>query len=250
MKLYTYCNEKECDIKCYNSGAVKLIEYTYDDYNRFIKKVKSKYIKAYHSWYETDMSDSDSGSNCKSFPINHTNIIIKDNKIYGVLIKTFGMFPKYFIFPLEKEKYAVELSGGYDSDYYEWKYENYDLESVNTYEASLKYLLIIENISYQIKDNNKEISLYLREVIGFVQSDFIVKNNKVIGLKYDNHEFIFDNPDSLRIEKTDISSYPDYSCEKYTLYKLVIIDELLLEQNIFEITYDNFKNGNYRIILK
>ena len=215
-----------------------------------IQKVKNKYVKAYHSWYETDMSDSSSGSNSKTFPINHTNIVIKDNEIYGVLVKTFGMFPKYLIFPLDKEKCSVELSGGYESDYYEWKYENYDLENIITYETSKKYVLIKENINYQIKDNNKEIALYLREVIGFNQNDCIVKNNKVVGLKYDSHEFIFDNPDSLKIEETNISSYPNYKYEKHTLYKLLIINESLLKENIFDITYNDFSEGNYKILLK
>ena len=37
MKLYTYCDEKDYDIKCYHSDTVKLKEYTYVEYNRFIK---------------------------------------------------------------------------------------------------------------------------------------------------------------------------------------------------------------------
>ena len=67
MKLYTYCSQNDGEIKCKNDCGVKLENYSTSDYKRFMKEASKNYIRYFHSWYDTDMSDSDSGSDSSEY---------------------------------------------------------------------------------------------------------------------------------------------------------------------------------------
>ena len=98
MKLYTYCDEKNSEIKLSCSGGIKKEEYTYEEYLSYLEEAKKFYVHMLHYYYETDMSDYDEGRIYNDFSINYNNMIIKDNKLFGVLVNTNGMFPKLYIY--------------------------------------------------------------------------------------------------------------------------------------------------------
>ena len=198
MKLLTICDKEQSILNGLMEG-VNFNDYTMDDYKRFMETAKKYYVSMRHYWYETDMSDHDSGTRYKDFSINNSNMIIKDNELYGVLVSTFAMFPKFKILKLENKHTSLALGGGYNSDDYDWWLKDNDMTNLDTLEVSLKYILIKEKKVYITLNNNKQLSRIERDVIGFIQDNCIVEDGKVIGLSHGKSRFIFDDKESLSI---------------------------------------------------
>ena len=230
MKLYTFCKSHDSEIKLENSAGCRREEYSYGEYLRFLEEAKRYHVHLYHYYYETDMSDSDEGSDTVDFSINYNNMIIKDNKLYGVLVKTFSYFPKYLVYPLAEESCFIELAGGYNSNSYNWTYVENDLSSVATLEASLRYVVIKETTFYE--EGTGEMSHYFREIFNLTQKDFILDGDRITGVTADEREF------SL----SDVGSKITVGNHVYTLVRL---DEEFLEKNILLVTYEDFKRGDY-----
>lgn len=238
MKLFTVCKNSESLYDLKASIGVKLQEYSVNDFYAFYEKAKKHYICRRFYWYETDMSDSDSGTIYDLYPINHTNMVIKDNSLYGVLVKTRGMFPEYRIVEFSKCHKEAALGGGYNKLDYDWWIKDNDKEKEEELNVSSSYVLLCEYIGYQ----NGKISSYMRDVVGFLPNDCIIENGCVVGLKYKydkNYEFIFKDADSL----TNESVSEDGDTKSVRKKKLVKIDGQLLEKNIFDVTWDDFKKG-------
>lgn len=243
MNLYTICTKDESLYELQSIYGVKFQDYSMNDYNYFMDIAKKHYIHRLFSWYETDMSDSDSGTINDNYPINYTNIVIKDNELYGVLVKTKGMFPKYYLLEFEKKHKRVTLGGGYNDLDYDWWIKDKDISNLDTLNVSSNYVIIYEKISY---DNNK-LSYYEREIIGFLQRDCIIKNDCIIGLKYEDdtlHEFIFSDKDSF-IQK-HITENGQF--KSVINMKLVEINEEFLNMNIIDVTYKDFTKGNFKLL--
>lgn len=239
MKLFTICNETESLFKEKYVNNIKLCDYTIDDYKRFLEVGKNHHIYMRRYWYETDMSDSSSGTIHHYNTINQSNMIIKDNELYGVLVSTRGYFPTYRILTLESKHQKLALGGGYNTDDYDWYLRDNDLSNKETLEASTNYVLVDEMRVYSIKDTNeKELSRIEREVIGLLQSSCLINNNQVIGFKYDGHEYIIDDKESLTIETT---KFDGNKAEYKYIKKLYKVDEDYLEKNIFTISYSDWK---------
>lgn len=244
MNLYTICDKSESLIDLKSIYGVKFQNYSMEDYIKFIEIAKKHYIHRLFYWYETDMSDSDSGSVSDDYPINYTNFVIKDNNLYGVLVKTRGSYPEYFILEFEKKHFKVALGGGYNDRDYDWWIKDKDLKNLDTLNISSSYVLLCEKIYY---DNDKIFS-YERDIIGFFQENCIIENNSIIGLKYKingkSHEFIFTNEDSLFERLTDENGV----YKTVINIKLVKLDEEFLNMNIYGVSYDDFKKGNFKLL--
>lgn len=242
MKLYTLCELEDALIKTsgLDSYGIKLEEYSYDDYLNFIKEAGEYYIDEYHYWYETDMSDRDEGSTRSKFTINYSNMIIKDNKLFGVLIKTNNYFPKYYIYKFKEEKYGIDLSGGYNENSFTWTYKNNE-------KFTREYILVKEVISTKKGSIKKEdVSSYHREIIGLFENNYIVKDNKILGFKLDNHEYLLSVPSSLVSIKID--TYPEN--DAHTIITLQRVDKQFLELNLFEVSYQDSLKKKYKIYTK
>lgn len=235
MKLYTYCSNLDSEIKLSYPNGIKKEEYSYEDYLLFLEQGKKYYIHMLHYYYETDMSDYEEDRIFNDFSINYNNMIIKDNELFGALVRTSGMFPKLYIYKLGEYNFGVELEGGYNSNSYDWWYQENDLSNSLTLEASLKYILIKENITYD-NNNPKKISIYLRDIINLTQKDFILENNKVVAINYLDHQFILEDKDEVRIK------------EGNTTYHLIRINKEFLDKNIFDVSYEDFSNNKYEIL--
>ena len=245
MKLFTCCGEKEATIYCTNNEWLTLQEYSYQDYLRFINESKSYHIKEFHDWYQTDMNDSDSGSTTKRFSINQTNMVIKNGKFYGVLVNSNPYFPKYFLVSLAQKKYYYDFDGGYNTNSFEWTFIENDLINTVTLDVSTKYLLIIESISYEFNESRKRLISYLRSVIGLTQNNCVVENDKVIGVKYNQVFFDFKKPESFvyrQIKESESSNN-----QSNVVYSLVEITKEHLEKNIFDVSYEDFRNNKFEL---
>ena len=243
MKLYTICSKEESLIDLKSTQGVKFQEYSMKDYEFFIEIAKKYYIQRYFSWYETDMSDSDSGSITDYYPINYNNMVVKDNKLYGVLVKTRGSLAEYYLLDFEKKQMSAALGGGYNDLDYDWCIKDNSFTNLEAINVSSNYILLCEKIAY----NGSKLYSYEREVVGFLPQDCIIKNGCIIGLSYKNDsllEFIFSNEESLT-KKTETKNG---KFKNITNIKLVKLDEKFLNKNIKEVSYNDFKKGNFKIL--
>ena len=232
MKLFTYCENEHSEVKLPKPHGVKQEEYTYEEYLSFLKEAKKYYIYMYHYYYETDMSDYSTGSSSEIFSINYNNMIIKDHKLYGVLVFNSNVFPDFYFYKFNDEEFKIELEGGYNSNSFTWSYKKNNLNDYLTLNASATYLLIKEVIKYK-EDNPKEVSYYNREIINLTQNNFIVENEEIVGIKYNGIIFKLDS----KITTND-----------NVKYHLIKINPEFLEKNIMNVYYKDFQEGNYKIL--
>jgi len=245
LKLLTICEKSESLYKLNEFLGVKLEEYSWDEYLAFNDICKKYYVSRKFYWYETDMSDNDSGTIYDDYPINYSNMIINNGKLHGVLVSTRAFFPDYFILEFEKGHKEAALGGGYNSLDYDWwikKHENKDQEFIN---ITSKYVLVKQKITY----DNGTLSTYIRDIIGFLSDSLIVEDNNIIGLKYvendsNLYEFIFSNKDTFLVKNV----CKDGTYETTYTYTLIELNKAFLDNHITNVTYDDFKNGNYKIL--
>lgn len=245
MKLYTYCTQDEAEILCYNKEeGVKLVEYSYQEYLAFIKEVCKYYIHYYHSWYETDMSDRDEGSTSDDYGINYSSLVIKDNKVYGVLVKNSNDFPDYLILVLKNEKVELELGGGYNSNSFDWSLKKHELDDETT-----NYVLIHEliQVSTDKKTNKKSISIYKRKIISFLEGNQAFEGDKLVGFKYCGYEFKLDDHSTWIYKESgekEFSSTIEHATHVHTLVK---VDKELLDKEVFDCPYQDFRHKEYKM---
>lgn len=238
MKLYTYCNANEADIKI-NGVGVKFENYSYSDYQKFLNIAKNYVVKRIYSWYETDMSDSDSGTITDYISINYANMVIKNNELYGVIVKTRDYTPKYRIVEFKTKHVQGAYGGGYSENDYDW----FILDNKTNNLAILNYALIVEEIFY----DHGEIGNYKREVFGFLDDDAIIIDGELIGFKNNfdlNSKFILADESTHFIE-TGAKTGNYRTIKKF---RLVNLTENYLENAVFEVTYNDFKTGNYKLL--
>ena len=245
MKLFTYCETKEATYLCDDKqNGVKLKEYSYEEYLRFMDSCKKYFVSHYHTWYETDMSDKDEGTTSERFSINYSNMIIKDNEVYGVLVKTTNMFPRYYILVLEKKHKGVELGGGYEEDSHDWLLKEHCID-----ETSYEYILINEQINISINKTNylEKISGYTRKIVGFLGENLIYNNGKLVGFKYGTHNFIIDD-EATWISKINKENQNSSSIEKFiSINTLIKVNRAFLDEKVFDSSYLDFYNKQHKI---
>ena len=250
MKLYTCCEKNECEIQCENNYYVKLVEYSFEDYKRFLEVGKKHHIHLYRYWYETDMSDSSSGSANYYYPINYLNMIIKGNELVGVLVKSGGYRTNYYFYELNKEEYWVDLAGGYNENSYTWKYKKNNLDEKETLEVSINYAVIEERLFISTKRETTRVSFYERKILGLFQTDCIVIDGRVIGFKNEGKEFLLDDATTHVNIKKELEVNGNESVEKNYIYTLIKLDEEFLDKNIGEVAFKDFYEGNYELYTK
>ena len=244
MKLYTVCKGNQSVFKLNLADGVKPEEYSEADYRRFMETVKKHYVSRRFYWYSTDMSDSDSGTIYDSYPINQTNMVIKDNKLFGVLVTTRAMFPDYYFLDFKGAHAKAALGGGYSDLDYDWWIKEHDSENEAMLDVLAKYLLITERICYQ----NDKLSSYTRRVIGFMPDDAIVEGGNIVGFRNEDgdeiYEFMLSDRDSLVKRSTNV----DGSYKTNYVRALVKVSPELLDANIFNVPYTSANQGGFEIL--
>lgn len=242
MKLYTVCDTKDGTYEV-NKLGIRLEEYSFEDYKRFISQANKYYVLREMEWYETDMSDSDSGSIRDKSDINYANMIIKDNSLYGVIVKTRNTTPEYAILDFKSMHAQGSFGGGYSVLDYDWWLKEKSVTTLNDFSEIVNYALVYENIFYI----HGKIDSYSREIRGFLEDEAVTKNGKIVGVKSalaKDHEFIFDNKSTHYYQKGPQTG--NYKIvEKCRLVKLT---EQYLEDAIFEVSPNDFKKGNVKIL--
>lgn len=248
MKLYTYCKKDEAEILCYNKeDGVKLVEYSFEDYLKLIEEAKKYYITYYHYWYDTDMSDSDEGSSSDSYPINFSNMIIKDNKLYGVLVKNSNDFPDYLILELKKENVKLELGGGYNTNSFTWSLKKHKVD-----EETSNYVLVHEIIQVSTNKNTrkKSLSIYKRKILGFLDKNQVFENDKLVGFNYYGNEFRLDDSSNWIQKNIEEIEFSDTIAHSTHLYTLVKVDKEFLDKEVFDCSYQDFSKKKYKMFTK
>lgn len=240
MKLYTICDKENSLFDIKESYGVNLKDYSVKEYLNFMNDVKKLYIVRLFSWYETDMSDRDEGSIIDHYTINYNNVIIKDDKLFGVLVKTRGMFPKYRVVKFETEHKELALGGGYNSLDYDWWIKEIESKDSHLIDALSKYVVVEEYFSYE----KGKLSMYLREVVNFAPRLCIVENDEILGFNYDEHEYLISDK-RTHLHKTTSENGENKSIK---IRQLMLIDEEFLNKNILDVNYDLFSKGEYKIM--
>lgn len=243
MKLYTYCNSNEASILCSNKReGVKLVDYSYGDYLRFIEGVKNFYLRHYHYWYQTDMSDRDEGSKTCYIGLNYSNIVIRNNELFGILVDTGGMFPSYCILKISLKKEELELGGGYEKNSHDWDLFKHSIDPI-----AYEYVLVKENINVNINKVNSErkISYYEREIVGILTENLIYKGSEVIGFSYEDRDYLINDESTWESIITRSSEREKEIIESSNIITLNKVTKEFLEKQIFSAPYSFYcKNKN------
>ena len=240
MKLYTVCDKSENELKSNKAECgLRLAEYTDKDYARLMGRVRDLYVTELFSWYETDMSDSDSGSSYDEFSINYTNLVVLDGQPYGVLVKTRGLFPDYYVMRLRDKKLSLALGGGYnDLDY------DFEIKERKPSDPSADYIYYYDFTVY----HDGKFSQYQRRVVGFTPRDVIYEDGVAVGIKRAGDEgatFLFDEPEGFYVKGTEERhDGATVNCTR----ALLSLTPRLAEAGIRSIFYPDFKDGEYEII--
>ena len=70
---------------------------------------------------------------------------------------------------------------------------------------------------------------------------------EVVGFKYHNYNFYIDDPSSFEIQKYEKEELKDEIIEKYSVIKLVKVTKDFLEENYFNVSYEDYKSNNFKI---
>lgn len=240
MKLYTVCDKKDNELSSSKAECgLCLVDYSEKDYVRLMSRVRDLYVTEHFSWYETDMSDSDSGSEYNEYGINYTNLVVLDGQPYGVLVKTRGLFPEYYVMRLRDKKLSLALGGGYNDLDYDW-----EIKTRKPDDPSADYVYYYDYTVYY----DGKFSQYQRRVVGFSPRDVIYEGEKAVGLRRrgeDGAEFRFDEPDGFY--RTDSEKRYDGATVNCTRALLPLTPKLA-EAGIRSVFYPDFKDGRYEIL--
>ena len=240
MKLLTYCNKAE-SIYDLGTHGVKLCDYTAEECHGFLDAMIGKYVSRLFYWYETDMSDSDSGTRRDNFPINYTNLVIKDKKPFAVLVTTCGMFPKYRLLNIKKGHEEAALGGGYNSLDYDWWIKDKDASDVEALRISSSYVYVYEKTVYQ-KGKYKSCE---REVIGFMPEACVRRDGKIAALSLGEEILEIDGAD----ERIDTSEKIEDEFRSVRLGKLVRLTDEFMESSVYDVTYLDGRDGKIKPFL-
>ena len=243
MKLYTVCDLKEAEIKLKNeSFGIRREEYSTEFYFELLRAVKDKYVHESFYWYETDMSDSDSGGHSADHTIDYTNIVVSNGALCGVIVRTSGYFPDFYLFDLKKGKLSLALGGGYNSLDYDFTLEDRVIPDgrVDVYAERMCVLEIVSR-----NEKGKVVS-YRRHVGGFVPSFCKYEDGKNLLRAHGN----FDSSFLLEDEGTYIQKEerPDDTNIVTETRTLVRVTPEFLEESIFPVTYPEFREGKYEVL--
>ena len=220
-------------------GGVRLEEYSEEDFARFTGEMKKYYVHRIFDWYDTDMSDSDSGTIHDRDTVNYTNLVIKDGAPYAVLVRTRAMFPDYFLLNIEKRHRAAALGGGYSRLDYDWQLKEKEYPT-DTPDHTGDYLVVHEE--YSTKDG--EVNRYTRCIKGIMPDNQITAEGELVGFEY-----YYEDEKTITLEKPFVKLEREDS--GYTVTNVVALvknTHELAARGIFPVTYPDFSAGRYEIL--
>ena len=220
MKLFTITNEENHEIVTFDDIYLRKAEYSKKECKAFIEEAKKYYFTYLVESEDTDFNDRYSSSTKYYYQINLSNIVIKEDKFYGVVVSGLGRFNREYIICTFDEK-EINI---YDGSCYSYVDKTYTLCEYNLPQEALDFVFKYKIVMHQrvckfinnedIFDSESETSYYITAY------DVIMENGIAVGLKYQGHEYLLNNPESLIYNVTEEKSY-DCKYHYYYTYSLV-----------------------------
>lgn len=223
MLLYTVTHESESAIKM-NKIFVEKIEYGAEEVANFLSVAKNYYISLRTISESTDFNDRYSDDTTIDFPCNATNMIIKDNQIYGFI--AFG-----------NERHTDEIMiikmGEKEVTYYDGS----GYSSTERIATLCKYEFSEEVLNFAVKYKLNRKTIYKKLINGeefeddvynstfyFSAFNVTVENGKPVALNFDGESF---NPLTKEGRNKCVVKESVYGACKYRQYITYTILEVL-----------------------
>lgn len=227
MKLFTITNEENHEIVTYDNIYLRKAEYSRKECRAFIEEAKKYYFSYNVESESTDFNDRYSSSSIRYYQINLSNIVIKEDKFYGVIASGLGRFDNAYVI-CTFDKLSVNI---YDGSCYSYVDKTYTLHKYDLPQEALdfvyKYKIVMDNKVYKFK-NNEEI-LDSSQIISYYlcAGDVIMENGLPIGVKCEGHEYLLNNPESLVNKKMEEK---DYDCRYHYYYTYSLVEWSALDE--------------------
>lgn len=191
MKIYTIVQNS--NFKTIDNVYLSQCEYSLEQYKSFVEEAKKYYLYTRVVSDETDMNDNYHSDHSYLTRIYQNNIVIKDNKFFGVVAHGLGRYSSFkAIVSLEKEEISKNEEEGYNSTSRMFKLCKYDYndEILNyPYEHCIK----VESFVREDSEGKEIVKKESERIISLDCSYLVIKNDKVVGVKLNDIDFTFDS---------------------------------------------------------
>ena len=192
MELYTVVSGADYELQSNKGICLKKVNYSLDEYETILETAKRYYYKYVVESESTDFNDKYSSYNSYYIQINHSNLIVKDNKFYGVIV--------YGLEEYQRECYVCTLDepsyNDYDGSCYSYVEKTYTLYEYELPEVALdfvhKYFISLNIKSYKVTKDGEEFDLESNHHYRLTAHDVILENGQAVGLKFRGLEYRLD----------------------------------------------------------
>ena len=221
MELFTVTIEGNFEIETNNSIKLKKVSYSKKQCEEFLEEAKKYYYTRLIESESTDFNDKYSSSVKYYEQVNLSNIVIKENKFYGVVAVGLGKYDKKFVIcTLDNRVY-----NDYDGSVYSYVDKTYTLiEYTLPYEALdfvHKYYIELDVEVYKQTDEGEKFDSKNKLKYYLTAFDVILVDGKAVGLKHKEKEYRIDQPESMVQKSMEVKTY---GC-KYNYYYTYIMKE-------------------------
>lgn len=206
MRLYTIASIDDYEIVTENGIYLKKVRYSKVDCLRFLIDAKKYYYTSAMESKSTDFNDRYSSSYLRYEHINFTNMVIKDNKFYGVMTMGASRYDTLkIVCTLDERKVNY-----YDGSCYSYIDRDFELiENTDSKEAiefsyiyyinhNVKIYKLLEDTEVLESDNDNPNYLISRYVI--------MEEGKPVGFKYRDREYRL-NDETREYTYSEIKQY-------------------------------------------
>ena len=220
MKLFTITSEENHEIVTFDDIYLRKAEYSKKECRAFIEEAKKYYFTYLVESEDTDFNDRYSSSSKYYYQINLSNIVIKEDKFYGVVVCGLDRFnSEYVICTFDQMEHEFHDGSCYSYVDKTYTMHKYDLPS-ESLDFVYKYKIIMDQRVCKFINNEDIFDSESQHTYYLTAYDVIMENGCAVGLRFNNHEFLLNKPESLVYE---VVENKNYACayHYYQTYKLV-----------------------------
>ena len=219
MELYTVINEEKYDVLANGTIKLKKASYSRRQCVEFLEEAKKYYYTRCIESESTDFNDRYSDSVTYYEQVNLDNIVIKENKFYGVIVVGLGEYDKkYIICTLDDNKYK-----DFDGSVYSYVDKTYTLKEYNLPEEALdfvfKYYIELDVEVYRQISEGEEFESKNTLKYYLTAFNVIMVDGKAVGVKYKEHEYRLDDLESMVYKYMEVKTY-GHKFNYYYTYKM------------------------------
>jgi hypothetical protein len=217
--LYTVVTGDDYDIKTNNNTCLRKIKYSLKQYKSILLEAMNYYSKRIVS-DEIDLNDRYHDDVTYYNQINALNLVVKDDKFYGVVVSGLGRSDDYFIIST-LDNMIVEDSkiNGYNSIDCTYKILESNLPLVAK-EFDYKYHITWHSESYKVIDGKEVLVLEYKNDCFLLADCVLLEDGVAVGVVFKEHEFRINNPETMQYKKMTTDFY-GITYHNYTTYKLI-----------------------------